>query len=63
MKLVKIKVIRGWQDLGTRFNFGDEMLVYDPGHDSSYLWTTKWGQYLIPRSHVEEIRREGGEGE
>lgn len=60
MKKVRVRVIQGWEDGETRFNFGDEMEVYDLG-TGEFFWDTRWGQYFLPCECCEVIEKIWGE--
>ena len=57
LKLLKIRVVKDWQDLDWKFRKGEKIEVYDTPRDSDFYFIGYWGYRLIPKNHCQVTRR------
>jgi len=51
--MLKVRIIKDWQDLEWQFRKGEELEVYDSPYD--FYFICSWGYRLIPKTHCQII--------
>lgn len=60
LSLIKVEVIKDWQDLDWQFKKGEEIEVYETPQNNAFYFICSWGYRLLPKTHcqIKEVRNE-----